>query len=48
MTLQDWERRVRRRFAMDCKTDALPLSSMLITAKFDVVNMPNQHGELTP
>jgi hypothetical protein len=30
MTLQDWERRVRRRFAMDCKTDALPLSSMLI------------------
>jgi hypothetical protein len=40
MTLQDWERRVRRRFAMDCKTDALPLSSMLITAKFDGVNMP--------
>ena len=41
MTLQDWERRVRRRFAMDCKTDALPLSSMLITAKFDAANMSN-------
>jgi hypothetical protein len=33
MTRQDWERRVRRRFALDCKTDALPLSSMLITVK---------------
>lgn len=33
MTLQDWERRVRRCFAMDCKADALPLSSMLISAE---------------
>ena len=32
MTLQDWEKRVRRCFAMDCKSDALPLSSMLISA----------------
>ena len=28
-----WERRVRRRFATDRNTDALPLSSMLITTK---------------
>jgi hypothetical protein len=33
MLLLDWERRVRRCFAMDCKVDALPLSSMLITTK---------------
>ncbi|RXZ38532.1 hypothetical protein D9O50_03130 [Oxalobacteraceae bacterium CAVE-383] len=32
MTLHDWERRVRRCFAMDGKTDALPLSSMLISS----------------
>jgi hypothetical protein len=30
---QLWERRVRRRFATDRNTDALPLSSMLITTK---------------
>jgi hypothetical protein len=33
LTVHLWERRVRRRFAMDRDIDALPLSSMLITAK---------------
>jgi hypothetical protein len=36
-----WERRVRRRFAMDCKTDALPLSTMLITTKNGNTDMPD-------
>ncbi len=36
-----WERRVRRRFAMDRDTDALPLSSMLITAKENDADMPD-------
>jgi hypothetical protein len=40
MLLQDWERRVRRCFAMDCKADALPLSSMLITTKSERMDMP--------
>jgi hypothetical protein len=33
LSVRSWEQRVRRRFALDCKTDALPLSTMLITAK---------------
>jgi hypothetical protein len=33
LSVHEWEQRVRRRFAMDCKIDALPLSTMLITAK---------------
>lgn len=33
LSVRAWEQRVRRRFAVDCKTDALPLSSMLITVK---------------
>ncbi|HWZ48991.1 MAG TPA: hypothetical protein VNX00_12330 [Herbaspirillum sp.] len=33
ISVRAWEQRVRRRFALDCKTDALPLSTMLITVK---------------
>jgi hypothetical protein len=40
MLLLDWERRVRRCFAMDCKADALPLSSMLITTNVERVALP--------
>ncbi|HEY4317498.1 MAG TPA: hypothetical protein VGN04_07845 [Herbaspirillum sp.] len=39
MSLQDWERRVRRCFAMDCKADALPLSSMLISTASERIDM---------
>ncbi|MDB5774682.1 MAG: hypothetical protein JWP38_815 [Herbaspirillum sp.] len=35
-----WERRVRRRFAMDRDTDALPLSSMLIAARQNSPDTP--------
>jgi hypothetical protein len=33
LSVREWEQRVRRRFAMDCKIDALPLSTMLISVR---------------
>jgi hypothetical protein len=40
MSLASWERRVRRRFATAWKTDALPLSTMLIGANKNVTDFP--------
>jgi hypothetical protein len=41
LLVYEWDRRVRRRFAMGCKTDALPLSTMLITAKNEDTRTPD-------
>jgi hypothetical protein len=41
LSVHAWEQRVRRRFALDCKTDALPLSTMLITTKNGNTDMPD-------